>query len=274
MKIKTGFLNKQLLHNYFSLISAVAVLISMILVFYDIPGDRKCLYGILFIVLLFIMYLISFLRANFQKRVSLTINNSTMVIKEGDLFEQESLIIIPFNEYFDTIVDDKMISSNSLNGIFINKNSLEDIEKVIDDDQRLRKFIIGENTNRTNGRTKKYKLGTICTYDKKYLLTAFTHFDEENRAFLQMNQYIDFLLNFWNEIDIVYSGRSVSLPLIGSGITRHIGYENISEQELLELIIWSFKVSKIKFTYPSTVSVIIHKNKVDKIDFFKLKKYT
>jgi hypothetical protein len=89
-----------------------------------------------------------------------------------------------------------------------------------------------------------------------------------------MNEFINFLLNFWNEVDIVYNGRSIVIPLLGSGLTRFKNYEMITDQELLELLIWSFKVSKIKFTYPSTVSIIIHESKKDKINFYKLMEQT
>ncbi len=69
------------------------------------------------------------------------------------------------------------------------------------------------------GKNFKYKLGTIFQHNN-YLLTAFTRFDKDNRAYLGMNDFINFLLNFWNEIDIIYAGRSISIPLLGSGITR------------------------------------------------------
>ena len=125
-------------------------------------------------------------------------------------------------------------------------------------------------TNRRHGKKKKYKLGTIFKHDD-YLLAAFSKFDDENRAVLTMNDYVNFLLEFWNQVDIVYNGRSISIPLLGTGITRFKEHIEITDQELLELMIWSFKTSRIKFTYPSRVSIIIHEPKMDKINFFKLK---
>ena len=86
-----------------------------------------------------------------------------------------------------------------------------------------------------------------------------------------MKDYIDFLIKFWDEIDIIYNGESVSIPLMGSGITRFKEY-SLSDQELLELLIWSFKISRNKFTYPSKVSIIIHSSKIDKINLYKLKR--
>jgi hypothetical protein len=92
-----------------------------------------------------------------------------------------------------------------------------------------------------------------------------------NKAYLEINDYIDCLLNFWSEVDRVYAGRTVALPVLGSGITRFRGYENISEQELLELIIWTFKVSRIKFTYPSKAKIVVYEKKKDKVNLLRLK---
>jgi hypothetical protein len=72
-------------------------------------------------------------------------------------------------------------------------------------------------------------------------------------------------------VDRVYAGKTVALPVLGSGITRFKGYENISDQELIELIIWTFKVSRIKFTYPSKVKIVVYKNKSDKTNLLELK---
>lgn len=69
----------------------------------------------------------------------------------------------------------------------------------------------------------------------------------------------------------VYAGKTVALPVLGSSITRFKGYENISEQELIKLIIWTFKVNRIKFTYPAKVKIVIFKEKIEKINLLALK---
>lgn len=106
-----------------------------------------------------------------------------------------------------------------------------------------------------------------------YLLVAFSHFDKDNKAYLEINDYISCLLNFWNEVDRVYAGKTVVLPLLGLGITRFKGYDGISDQELLKLIIWTFKVSRIKFTYPAKAKIVIFDRKKDKINLLSLKKF-
>ena len=272
MKVKVKLFDKQLMRNYFSFLSIASVILSFILIVIDIPNQFKITAGIVLLIILAIVYLNLWIKANTMSSLKLSINNSTVNIKVGDLFEECGFKVIAFNEYFDTLVDNRIISEQTLNGIFIKKyiQNLNELDSLIDGDERIKEKNFEINDNRQFGKKKKYKLGTICQYND-FLITAFSKFDNDNRAYLHMNDYINFLINFWNEIDIIYAGKSVSIPLLGSGITRFKEYNMISEQELLELLIWSFKVSRIKFTYPSQVTIIIHESIKDKIDFYKLK---
>ena len=131
-------------------------------------------------------------------------------------------------------------------------------------------MIEGENSTRLAGKKTKYKLGTVCMA-QEFLLIALSRFDANNKAFIEISDYISCLLAFWNEVDRVYAGRTLALPVLGSGITRFRDYENISDQELLELIIWTFKLSRIKFAYPSKVKIVVWEKKSEKINLQKLK---
>ncbi|MER2009733.1 MAG: macro domain-containing protein, partial [Psychrobacillus sp.] len=238
----------------------------------SIPDDHKFLTAVIILAFFILFYFTLWIRANLLNSMKLRINNSTVEIKVGDIFTEPELKVIAFNEYFDTQVDNIIISESTLNGIYINRQiqNPEEFDRTMEQNEHLKNNKIGFNNTRKLGKKIKYKLGTIYQKDD-YLLTAFTKFDINNRAYLNMSDYINFLLNFWNEVDVVYNGRSISIPLLGSGMTRFKEYDLITDQELLELLIWSFKISKIKFTYPSTVSIIIHESKKDKVDFYKLK---
>lgn len=274
MRMKVLFFDKKILHKFYAVLGVVSVITSIVFLFVDI--DRKCKtpIGIAFLILFIVIYIGIWLHSNYRNSIRLKINTSEVEVKFGDIFSEEAdLKVIAFNEYFDTLVDDKIIARSSLNGVFVNKffdNSVDELDGIISSDNHLTEVSIGENTLRPYGKKKKYKLGTICVVND-YLITAFTHFDENNKAYLEMNDYINCLLNFWNEVDRVYAGRTVVLPVLGSGITRFKGYENISDQELLELIIWTFKVSRIKFTHPSKVKIVVYKNKSDRINLLELK---
>lgn len=259
MKKKVSFIDKNLLKTYFSVLSVISVLMSFVLIGFNIPDQYKLISGIILFIVLFVIYIYMWIRANFSNDVTLNINNSKVRIKIGDIFEEDGLKVISFNEYFDTRVDNRIISETTLNGKYIKKrvDNVEEFDQLID--QKLNDRVISINKDRKEGKKKKYRLGTIFQHDD-YLLTAFAKFDDDNRAYLYMNDYINFLINFWNEVDIIYGGRTVVIPLLGSGITRFKEYNTVLEQELLELLIWSFKVSRIKFTYPFHVRIIIHES--------------
>jgi len=84
-----------------------------------IPNTKCWGFSILFLFLL--IYILIWLEANLLTNITINIDGSTVNIKSGDLFEEQGFKVIPFNEYFDTQVDDKIIANSSLNGIFIKK---------------------------------------------------------------------------------------------------------------------------------------------------------
>lgn len=272
MKIKVRLLDRQLSKKYLEVLTGISVVSSFVFYSITIPDCIKSQVGYSLLLSLLIIYLMMWKIANKQTETSLNINNSILQVKMGNIFNENGFKVIAFNEYFDTKVDNRIISETSLNGIYL-KSKVENIkvlDELISNNTNLNKKVLESNEKRHDGKKKRYALGTIFQNDD-YLLTAFSKFDEENRAYLTMQDYINCLLNFWNELDVLYAGRSVSIPLLGSGITRIRENITISEQELLELLIWSFKVSRIKFSYPSQVSIIVHESIKDKINFYKLK---
>lgn len=276
MKKKVDFFDSNLRKEYFSYTGILTGIYTYITYFWEIPEKYKNNLKIagLFTLALIILYVYLWFKANNSEKVSLNIHGSNLEVKLGDIFDEQNLKVIGFNEYFDTIVDDRIISSTSLHGQFINNKiniSIDDFDKYISKSLDSRQGLtFNENKKRKEGKLRKYPLGTIVKYDD-YLITALSKFDDDNRAYLFMKDYINFLINFWNELDIVYAQNSVSIPLLGSGITRFKEYIDITDQELLEIMIWSFKISRIKFNYPSKVSIIIDPRKKDKINFYKLK---
>lgn len=266
-KVKT--LNKKLLFRSGVFLVTSLSIVSTILSFIDFAWYIRIGILVLLCMLSVIMHFVFWNKANKLSSVRLKINNSDLEIFFGDIFKEDDIKIIPFNEYFDTIFDNGMISENSLHGKYIkqleNTDTLNDEIDLLDLD-----YVVGENTGRKAGRKIKYRLGTILPR-VKYFLLAFSHFDENNKAFLTQNDYVMCLLNMWSEIDKLYNGKTVCIPLLGSGITRMKDNLDITDQELLDIMIWSFKISKVKFTYPSKVRIVIYKAKSDKIDLYSLK---
>lgn len=94
-----------------------------------------------------------------------------------------------------------------------------------------------------------------------------TKFDNDNRAKISQKEFLEFLLEFWENIDIKYNNRKIIVPLLGSGITRF--EKNIKPQELLSQIIWIFKLSQISLK--SGLKIIIHENMKEQINLYEIK---
>ena len=270
INFKVSLCDKTLFTEYMAKLSIISTVLAFLLIPYELPEEFKNGKTVSFITaLLFLFYIFTWFLANYTKATSLKINGTNVEVKVGDIFNEKGLKVIAFNEYFDTSVDDKIIAAKSLNGIFLKSKASETklIDDAIENDPNLK--VISSNPNRIGGKKNKYALGSICKYED-YLLTAFSKFDEHNRANLTVREYTDFFINFWNEVDILHAGRHVSIPLLGSGVTRFTNHCSISEQELLELMLLSFKISRVSFAESVTISIVIYSGNAKNINFYKL----
>ena len=274
MKRKVNFFDNNLVKNFWAHLSGLLTILGGVILFIDdTPLKEKWIFPVVLILVLIVWYVFLWWRASNLKDIDLDIESTTISIVTGDLFKQDGLKAIPFNEYFDTQVDDEVISKASLNGIFIKDILLGEVEQL-DSHILSYKFreenILEKNTTRIAGKNQKYQIGTVCLYED-YLLTAFSKFNDKNQAYLTMPEYLEFLIKFWDEINVVYAQRSVSVPIFGSGITRIKEHKNITDEELLKIMLWTFRISETRFKYPAKLNIVIHKDKIDKINLFEIK---
>jgi Domain of unknown function (DUF6430) len=271
--VKVNLFDKRLVKQFLEFTTGISLGLSLLLIFVEIPKDVKLTLGSIFAAMLLGIYALLWLKSNNLEEVNLDVEGSNVTVKKGDIFEQPGFKVIAFNEYFDTQVDDRIISRQSLNGIFITEYlgvSVAELDKYIekyqfDDDETL-----GENTARRAGKKRRFSIGTVCVYNE-YLLTAFSKFDEKNRAWLTMPDYLGFLISFWDKVNRVYAQKSVSVPIFGSGITRIKEHKNISDEDLLKIMLWTFRISEMRFKYPAKLNILIHASKIDKINLLDIK---
>lgn len=274
MKRKVAFFDRNLVKKFWAHLSVLLAIFGGVVLFIDdAPLKERLIYPIVLILVLIIWYVFLWRKASNLKDIDLDIESTTISIVTGDLFEQDGLKAIPFNEYFDTQVDDEVISKASLNGIFIEdilSGAVEPLDNHISNYKFRDENILEKNTNRIAGKSQKYQIGTVCLYED-YLLTAFSRFNDKNQAYLTMPEYLGFLIKFWDEINVVYAQRSVSVPIFGSGITRIKEHKNITDEELLKIMLWTFRTSETRFKYPARLRIVIHEDKIDKINLFEIK---
>lgn len=272
MKIKVRFFDRNVIKRSVKLIAGASTVLSAVLLFVNIPDNCKMLAGIAFLAVLTLIHIVTWVGANRLREINIEIEGSTVNIVTGDIFKQEGLKAIAFNEYLDTQVDNVIISKVSLNGKFI-ESELKDTVAVLDAHIASFSFddedVVETEVQRRIGKTTRYRLGTICVYND-YLLTAFARFDMNNKANLTMPEYLEFLINFWDKVNKVYAQRSVSTTIFGSGITRIKGHRTISDEDLLKIMLWTFRISEMRFKYPAKLTIVIHEDKIDQINLMDI----
>lgn len=270
---KVSFFDKRVIENFLKITSGISAALSLVVLFFDIPQACKTTYGFIFIGFLVLIYLAIWGWSNNLNKIDINIEGSEVAIKVGDIFSEPGLKAIAFNEYFDTVVDNKIIAETSLNGILIQKHlgePISELDRYIENYSFDKNEKLEINSERKSGKKARYQIGTICLY-KSYLLAAFTKFDDENKAVLTMPEYLEFLINFWDKVNNVYAQQSVSTAIFGSGITRIKGHKTISDEDLLKIMLWTFRISEMRFKYPARLTIIIHKDKIKKINLLDIK---
>ena len=272
-KLKVSFCDKKFISEYFKYVGILFFLIEVL----NWLRLEKLIPKIILendifikISILVIMFTVLFIYVNLKKKEIFEINNVKILIKEGNIFNEKDLKVIAFNEYFDTLVDNNVIAESTLNGKFILEyvTNVRDLDRGIEEDPYLNKNNKNINTGRITGKKKKYTLGSIYKYNGEFLLTALTRFNDRNEAFLELKEYYLFLIKFWEEISRVYAGKPVSIPLLGSGITRFKGFE-ASSQDLLRMMLLTLKISRIR--YASDITIVLSKEKIEEINLYHIK---
>lgn len=215
---------------------------------------------IIWIITVFIKYLSTY------KSVTININNTPVTIKQGDIFSSNDWKVIPFNEYFDTQVDDIVIAHNSLNGILIDHHidNLQDLQYTLNNPPSVQKL-----PHKIKGGRICHPLGRIIKYGE-FMILAFTHFDNNNQAVLTHNQYESCLRTMWNEISRTYANKPIALPLLGGGITRFENPSIKTEPQLLKCLLCTFRTSNASINQP--ITIYLTQDTIKKIDLYNIKK--
>lgn len=283
---KVKFYDRTLWKNYLYRLGAVGTILTVIS-FFAAARDidiKLPWWAIGVIILALICYFCYMLwKANHASEVELRINKTKVVIRQGDIFgllekpvdeRQGEISIIAANDYFDTIVDDRIVARKTLHGQYVKRieeaGKLAALNQAISDDEIINKAgSHTETSGRHKGKTVKYRIGSVVEFES-YVLAAFTTFDANNKATVSAEEYTGFWMRFWENIDEIYAGRTINFPLVGAGITRFKNGKP-SKQELLEIMLWSMKISGFHNTYSDRqINILIHEYDMNEIDLYHI----
>lgn len=282
---KVKFYDKILWGKYLAVLGVVSSIVTLISFFITAQDFGVCSVYLLIIFCAAVIgiFLYMWWAANQVKHADLRINNTKVCVAEGDiwaLMKKEpsdrtgEVSVIAVNDYYDIIVDDRIVAAKSLHGQYVNKlikeKKLDALNAVIENDNVLNEPNNCEKVpQRAKGRQMRYAIGSVVEFES-YVLAAFTKFDEHNKAFLSAEEYTSFWMHFWENIDGIYAGRTINIPLIGAGITRFRNGKP-SKQELLEIMLWTLKISGFHNTYADRqINIIIYPPDANEIDFYHI----
>lgn len=208
-----------------------------------------------FIVLYIIIYML--IGIIFRDSVSTMIHQTSVTVVCGDIFEVPEFRVIGCDTNFRTEVDDVIISKKSLHGqLILNHGVLDEINAVIETEAKR----LGLHKNDEG--LYDFPLGTIIRYDSSvdnhtYLMLAMTELNSDYESHTNMSKFEYMLMRMWKEINRVYAGNDIALPLLGSGISR---FDDSPKEygALLRCMLCTLNGSGV--TFNSNIKILIYGN--------------
>lgn len=200
-------------------------------------------------------------------------SDSSFEIRFGNVFGGEGVVVIPVNEYFDGELGDH-VSENSLHGQFIRDVLGGQSQTFFDLICGALAGVVPEETSvaRPSGQCNRYSIGTaahVDVNDQRYLLVALSHTDRASlKAFATVSDLWTCLAGAWKGIREYSNGRSVRIPLIGSGLSG-IG---LPLGNLIEIMVTSFLCHTKEKKVADRVALVLPHHLRRKLDLNSIKK--
>lgn len=254
--------SKQVVTWALGIISAVFTLVPEALFgCYKIVPDAPCEVNIIinrvlcFLAITVLVAIIYGCYFQFRNSVNIRGKNYSVVVHYGDIFDMSKCKkVIPFDECFTTEVGQApaQVKSTSICGQYLARYPIDNIQAIIDKAQL--KPCKGKSKYKSKD---KYESGCLVPHGD-YLLMAFTKLDEDGLGRMTRDEYLECLSLLWREINKHYGQTDVCIPVLGSGITR-LGDNELTQQELLDMIIGSYKLSAHKVKAPAQLHIVCKK---------------
>jgi len=197
-----------------------------------------------------------FLWRYFRQRITINGYNYEISIEFGDILDVKNCKkVINFDECFSTEIGrlPHQIKPTSICGQFLSKHTNLNLPSLIDS--------IGLKPSKKHSEYAGkvcYPSGSLLPYNE-YLLMAFGKMNSDGRVNMTRKEYTDSLSKLWQEIDKYFDQSDVAIPVLGAGITRFKD-TSLNQQQLVDVIIASYRLSPYKIKHPHKLRIICAKN--------------
>lgn len=192
--------------------------------------------------------------------------NVTIRLVVGDLFEQESSVVIGMTTTFDTSVPD-VIARNSVQGNFLHQIYGGSQQRLDHDLDQALILVDSVGTIPKAGKQTIYPLGTVVTLSPpghiRYYCAAYTTMDMQNKATGTIRGVLDSLDECWDQADAHGNGDPICVPLIGQGQSR---IPELTPEISIRLIAFSFLLRTKRSRFSRELRIVIHPDEQSKIN--------
>lgn len=248
---------------FFAIIGYFALFIpfSEILSKYSLLEKFLISVSIVFMVLV-CAFVFNCLRFSLTKKVTLfpVSDGHHVHVQYGDIFSDSIVInktkrrniIIPVNRCFDTIVDDNLVSSNTLHGKAIktilsdSSQNIKGLDKKMSDSLKAlcTETECLEKSEKPKGKLDRYPVGTTVEFSRNdkemYFFLALSTFDKDLHAHTTQLEYMIALQSVLDYSIKRSQKYPVVMPLIGAGGSN----TGITEEEILKFMLMWLKINK------------------------------
>lgn len=219
-----------------------------------------------FIIICVATMIICMFFLNLRRCIMIKYKNCLIRVEYGDILKKKKCKrVINFDECFTTSVGDNTadINPDSICGQYLSLHPNLNIQKLIE----AARIKPARSKSKYLKKTR-YDSGTVVPNGDD-LLMSFAKLDVNGKGrFFNHDEYIACLDLLWKEIENNYSEKDVCIPILGAGTTCFDtgSGEIVSQQDLLDTMILSYKLSSHKIKAPHKLCIVCKKT-----DGFSLK---
>jgi hypothetical protein len=225
---------------------------------------------ILSVLLGVVLFLIDgyFIKGFLKQKITISCNshNTKIHVSFGDLFEKNGWKAIGVNNFFDSVVDEDLVSSKSLHGYVIKTYWPNSNEKWMEEIHASLEGEVSELVERSKGNKSKYKIGTTASAiagDDNFLFVALGNTNiETNIARANAANLVMAVRGMLRKARSCCSNQPLYIPLMGSGLSR-VG---IKDSVILNLIIVAIVEELKRGNITSNINIVLPYDKKSDIN--------
>ncbi len=207
-------------------------------------------------------------RFEISRRIS--VPDTVIKVKVGDLFNEDSDLIIGMNDTFDT-EKGNVIKTKSIQGQFLTTVYNDDTPRLNKDLTAALTDISGiKDGNKPQGKKIRYPIGTVATLNvgtKKYYCSAYSFMGNDLKAQSDIKKLSTSLDMLWEEIRQKGQRGKVAMAVLGSDLAR-IG--TASHSNLIKLIVSSFLLASRESPISEQLTIVIYPSNLEKVNMLEL----